>query len=105
VLPEDLKESLGLKQPLLDLVTGKEVGFWDVDENGKKCLVKGEIHLWVHWMRSQRASQLRHDYGFKVEELVEYFKWTDLETALIYAHMGTQDLTDKMSKAKVDYTT
>jgi hypothetical protein len=102
-LSEELKDALGLKQPLLD-DSGKDVGFWDVDENGKKVLVKGEIHLWVHWMRSQRASQLVHDYGFKVEELVEYFKWTDLETALIYAHMGTQDLTDKMSKAKVTYT-
>ena len=51
--------------------------------------------VWPHWFRSQRASQLAFEHGFRSEELVEFFNWKDYETALRYAHMGWEGLAKK----------
>jgi len=88
-IPRDLKHRLGLDREWLD-------------DNGKK--IADEIHLWLHWFRSQRASQLVSDYGFEVVDLVNYFDWKDIETALRYAKKGWRGLTEKMNKVKVHYT-
>jgi hypothetical protein len=88
-LPEELKARLGLNK------------VW-YDEDGKK--IADEIHLWLHWFRSQRASGLVSDYGFEVVDLVAYFDWKDMETALRYAKKGWRGLTEKMNKVKVHYT-
>jgi len=88
-LPRDLKGKLGLLKPQLD-------------EKGKK--IKDELHLWLHWFRSQRASQLVADYNFDVLDLVKYFTWLDLATATRYANKGWRGLTAKMKNAHAVYT-
>jgi len=72
-LPEDLKKQLGLSKP--------------------------ELHLWLHWFRSQRASQLVNDYGFETIDLIDYFTWEHYGTALNYARMGWRGLASKMQAA------
>jgi hypothetical protein len=85
----DLKERLGLMKPFI---------------NDKGVKISDEIHLWLHWFRSQRASQLVNDYGFEVMDLVNYFDWKDVETAIRYAKKGWRGLTEKMNKAHVQYS-
>jgi transposase len=85
-LPDDLKARLGLDRPLKDK-QGKEVA--------------KQIHLWLHWFRSQRASQLVADYDFREQELVEFFTWEDYDTALRYAHKGWESLAQKMKARKL----
>jgi hypothetical protein len=86
--PNDLKRRLGLNKVWLD-------------DKGKK--IADSLHLWLHWARSQRASQLVNDYRLEVPDLVEYFQWKDLQTALRYSKQGWHKLTDKMSQARVTY--
>lgn len=52
--------------------------------------------LYPHWFRSQRASQLAFDHGLEVGELMAFFCWTDLKTALRYTHYGYKGLAKKM---------
>jgi len=62
-LPKTLKNQLGLNQPFRDRLTGK--------------ILSDQIHLWQHWARAQRASQLRIEYGFNEADLMEFFGWLD----------------------------
>lgn len=86
-LPKDLKERLGLNRPFMD--------------NEKK--LSDTIHLWLHWFRSQRASQLVFDYGYELLDLIDYFSWERHETALIYARKGWRGLASKMQNVKIQY--
>lgn len=86
---EDLKERLGLLRPF-KTKAGETIA--------------DEIHLWLHWFRSQRASQLVNDYNFDEMDLLGYFSWEDLRTALRYAKKGWRGLTAKMNKADVVYS-
>lgn len=88
-LDDELKDRLGLKQPFY---------------NGQGDKIAKEIHLWLHWFRSQKASQLVEDYGFEVIDLINYFSWEDDKTALRYAKRGWKGLTRKMNNAEVDYS-
>lgn len=54
--------------------------------------------IWVHWFRSQRASQLAVEYGFALHDIVEYFRWQDVETAMRYAKLNYKDLAKKFPK-------
>jgi len=85
----DLKERLGLMRPF---------------KTKAGEIIADEIHLWLHWFRSQRASQLVNDYGFDEMDLLGYFTWDDLRTALRYAKKGWRGLTAKMNKAQVSYS-
>ena len=87
-ISEELRISLGLNKPLI------------VNE----IQVKARIHLWLHWFRSQRASQLVRDYGFEIIDLLKYFSWEKYETALHYAQKGWKDLAAKMKAAPIVYT-
>jgi hypothetical protein len=87
-IPEELRISLGLNKPFM---------VNDVQ-------VKARIHLWLHWFRSQRASQLVRDYGFEIIDLLKYFSWEKYETALHYAQKGWKDLAAKMKAAPTVYT-
>jgi len=73
VLPLSLKRKLGLDKP--------------------------RLHLWLHWFRSQRASQLVEDYGFGTIDLIDYFSWEHHQTALNYARRGWRGLAAKMQAA------
>jgi hypothetical protein len=87
-LPEPLKESLGLNQPFI--------------KEGKT--IADKIHLWLHWFRSQRASQLVEDYGYELMDLLNWFTWEDEKTALRYAKKGWIGLAKKMQSVTIHYT-
>jgi len=87
ILPEELRESLGLDQPFI--------------KEGVK--IADEIHLWLHWFRSQRASQLVEDYGYELMDLLNWFSWEDEKTALRYAKKGWRGLLNKMQNVEVRY--
>lgn len=57
-----------------------------------------DSRIWGHWFRSQRASQLAHDYGFDVHDLTEWFAWTDIKTAMRYSRLGYRQIASKMVK-------
>jgi hypothetical protein len=80
-LPKKLFRQLGLDRPFLD---------------DKGNVIENQIHLWLHWTRSQRASQLSSEYDFKESELMEFFGWLDYPTALHYSHLGYEKLASKM---------
>lgn len=82
-LPSRLFRQLGLNRPFND-------------RQGRP--IADKIHLWNHWFRSQRASQLKSDYGFAEGDLMEWFAWLDFKTATHYSHMGYEQLGAKMKK-------
>ncbi len=57
---------------------------------------KHGIHVYNHWFRAQRASQLASEYGYQLHDLLEFFKWKNLRTAMRYAHLGWMDLARRM---------
>lgn len=57
--------------------------------------------IWIHWWRAQRAAQLAREYGFKLHELMEFFQWKDMKTALRYASMGYGALLEKLPVSKI----
>jgi integrase len=81
-IPRPLFNALGLNQPFIDKKTGKPIS--------------DTIHLWQHWFRSQRASQLKAEYDFTEADLMEFFGWLDYRTALHYSHLGATKLAEKM---------
>lgn len=83
LLPQPLFRRLGLNRPFLD---------------DKGEVIEDKIHLWLHWARSQRASQLASEYDFSEAELMEWFGWMDYATALHYSHLGYQKLASKMMR-------
>jgi hypothetical protein len=87
-IPKKLREDLGLNRPFI--------------KNGKR--IDDRLHLWLHWFRSQRASQLVRDYGYEVIDLIDYFTWERYDTALNYARKGWRGLASKMQVAPVTYT-
>ena len=83
----DLRERLGLNRPLIDEETDLKV--------------KDQLNLWTHWWRSQRACCLASEFGFEVIELVDYFNWVNIATAVHYARLGSKKLAKKMSNVKL----
>jgi len=53
-------------------------------------------HIWPHYFRSQRASQLVQDYGFDLHQLLRFFNWKNIPTALRYAKMDERILLKAM---------
>lgn len=84
-IPKPLFNRLGLNQPFRDKET--------------QATIQDTIHLWQHWFRSQRASQLRSEYGFTEADLMEFFGWLDYKTALHYSRLGATNLAKKMRQA------
>jgi len=85
--PDDLRERLGLNKAFV--------------KDGIK--IADRIHLWLHWFRSQRASQLVSDYGYELLDLIDYFSWEKQDTALVYARKGWRGLASKMKSVQVPY--
>jgi integrase len=84
-LPRPLFNRLGLNVPFRDKVTQEQLS--------------ATIHLWQHWFRSQKASQLRSEYDFSEADLMEFFGWLDYRTALHYSKLGASNLAAKMARA------
>ena len=61
--------------------------------------VDGNLELYPHWFRAQKASQLASEYGFSVYDLKEFFRWTNLSTPEMYASLGAKGLAMKMRRA------
>lgn len=57
--------------------------------------------IYPHWLRSQRACQLAYDYGFTMSDLMEFFGWKRVETAMIYARLGWKGLARRMEGAMI----
>jgi len=54
-------------------------------------------HIYPHWFRAQRASQLKQDYDMKIEEIGAWGKWASLD--VVRQYIGTEKTTeDKMQK-------
>jgi hypothetical protein len=103
LLPNSLKNDLGLYQTWLD-EDGKRVIWKDGqgrEHNGSKQTA--EVHLWLHYFRAQRASQLRHDYHLPLEDIKDYFRWRDYATAERYSKQGQKTITDKMLSQEIAY--
>ena len=81
-LPAQLRKELGLTVPFMNHTRTEKIS--------------NEIHLWLHWARSQRASQLAGEYNFSEGDLLEWFGWKDIKTATRYAHKGYAKLGAKM---------
>jgi integrase len=83
VSPE-LRRKLGLDKPFV--VDGK--------------VVKDKLHLWLHFFRSQRACCLVSEYGFQLHDLIDWFSWEHIQTAMDYAKKGWRGLAEKMLRKK-----
>ena len=81
-LPAQLRKELGLTVPFMNHTRTEKIS--------------NEIHLWLHWARSQRASQLAGEYNFSEGDLLEWFGWKDIKTATRYSHKGYAKLGAKM---------
>jgi hypothetical protein len=86
VSPE-LRRKLGLDKPLI--VEGVKV--------------KDKLHLWLHFFRSQRACCLVSVFGFQLHDLIDWFSWENVETAMTYAKKGWRGLAEKMLQTRISY--
>lgn len=96
--PIHLKEPL--VQPLLALIERKKQG--RLFKIGRKRVyqIVTALHptIYPHWFRAQRASQLALEYGYDVHDLVDFFNWKDMVTAVHYSRMGWKGLAAKMQR-------
>ena len=66
-------------------------------------------HIWDHWFRAQRASQLAEEYEFTTDHLNRFFGWVGVTvagappTADFYAHLSVEYLWRMMSPSKIKY--
>ena len=56
--------------------------------------------LYPHWLRGQRAAQLRIEYGLDIDQLMKFFGWKSFKTAQHYAGMSSRDLVKAMMEGK-----
>jgi len=56
------------------------------------------FHIYDHWFRAQRASQLASEYDYTLHDLLEWFSWKDIKTALRYARLSWRKLDKKMDE-------
>jgi integrase len=54
------------------------------------------IELWPHWFRSQRASQLKNEYGFSSDDRKDWFNWLSDPMAALYPKTSAQEMVAKM---------
>jgi integrase len=83
----ELRQKLGLDKPLV--IEGLRV--------------KDSIHLWLHFFRSQRACCLVSEFGFQLHDLIDWFSWENVETAMTYAKKGWRGLAEKMLQTQIRY--
>jgi hypothetical protein len=73
-------------------------------EKGKYRDIVRWKHIYPHWFRAQRASQLAVEYGFSLHRLIEWFDWKSMGTAAKYAALGSPP-DDRMFSAKTVWRT
>ena len=47
---------------------------------------------WPHRLRSERASQLASEYGFKLQTIMDFFGWKSISVAKEYVHSSLEDM-------------
>lgn len=57
-------------------------------------------NVYPHWLRGQRAVQLRVEYGLTADDLMSFFRWNSFEMALYYASLSSVDLADTMIRGR-----
>jgi len=62
------------------------------------------IQIWNHWFRSQRASQLKNEYGFDSDDRMDWFNWLSDPTAALYPKTSALEMATKMLKVKANIT-
>lgn len=85
--------------------TIREIGDRALKGSKLKVKMKPEFHLWCHWFRSQRASQLGQEYGFKETHLKRFFGWKVFKRSMpsLYAKVSTEELWQLMKPDKIKY--
>ena len=63
-----------------------------------RIVTKLDRNIFPHWFRAQRASQLALEYGFDMHDLIDFFNWKSLRTAVHYSRMGWKGLAGKMAR-------
>ncbi len=58
------------------------------------------IQIWNHWFRSQRASQLKNEYGFSSDDRKDWFNWISDPMAALYPKTSAKEMATKMLKTK-----
>jgi len=92
---------IGVKEPLtpyfIDYLDNKNDKLFKIKRRRVHQIVTGlDQNVFPHWFRAQRASQLASEYGFTIHDLIDFFSWKDLNTALHYSRMGWKELAKKM---------
>lgn len=57
--------------------------------------------LYPHWLRGQRAAQLRVEYNLDIDKLMRFFGWKSFEMAQHYAGMSSRDIAEAIMIGKV----
>ncbi len=97
-IPRTLFNQLGLNQQFNKKVLNPETNTMEIVKHADT------IHLWQHWFRAQRASQLRSEYNYSEADLMEFFGWLDYKTALHYSRLGATNLAKKARVAMKDWS-
>lgn len=103
--PIPLDEPEDVVQPFLSYVAKAPEGlplFPITPTRAYQIIEAVDPSVWPHWFRAQRAAQLAREYGFKLHDLMEFFQWKEMKTALRYASMGYSALMEKLPKQKVN---
>lgn len=107
---EFAKEFLGVKSrkwitKTLAYSIIRDVGDRALQESKLKAKTKKGFHLWPHWFRSQRASQLGKEYRFKEDHLNRFFGWKPYRKsqAQRYAKVSIDELWELMKPERVRY--
>lgn len=50
------------------------------------------LGIYPHWLRAQRASCLRSYYHFTMDQIMDWFTWIDIKTAMRYAKMWAEEV-------------
>ena len=58
---------------------------------------------WPHRLRSERASQLATEYGWRVEDLMRFFGWKTTGMAIRYAHTSIEDMKNLFPKPSIEH--
>jgi len=61
-----------------------------------------KIQLWPHWFRSQRASQLKNEYGFDTDDRKDWFNWLTDPMASLYTKTSAREMATKMLQPKAN---
>lgn len=69
---------------------------WQIIEDAAK---RARFNCWPHRIRSERASQLAKEYGWKEMELMRFFGWKTQKEAMRYVHESVEDMKQRFPTA------